>query len=247
MFYWLFGCITFLLYWLFYIFHNSYSPTLTFLFHQKHKSSSFFSLFSFIYKPSLHYLFTLSNFTFGFRFAWWVPLLFFLFLAISMSSNSENNSNSLYHEYLGDDDDYCHISSDHIPFAVILVLHYSFLMNNLTSNPTDLLMGWRTQFLRNPFRLLKSSMKFQVQLNLGNLKLVSSPANLIRTPSRTDVALINLVPKIESKPRMEWNIDQMLIESTNLGMWRRHNQLWMVWLISQEFERHENPMSSKRL
>ena len=29
----------------------------------------------------------------------------------------------------------------------------------------------------------------------------------IRTPSRTDVTLINLVPKIESKPGMEWNLD----------------------------------------
>ena len=41
---------------------------------------------------------------------------------------------------------------------------------------------------------------------------------MIRTPSRTNVTLINLVPKIESKPGMEWNLDLMLIESTNLGM-----------------------------
>ena len=41
---------------------------------------------------------------------------------------------------------------------------------------------------------------------------------MIRTPSKTDATLINFVPKIKSKPRMEWNLNPMLIESTNLGM-----------------------------
>ena len=35
-----------------------------------------------------------------------------------MSSDSENNSNPLYNEYLEDDDDYCHLSSDQIPIIV---------------------------------------------------------------------------------------------------------------------------------
>ena len=57
------------------------------------------------------------------------------------------------------------------------------------------------------------------------------------TPSTTDASLINLIPKIESKPRIDWN----------LGMWRHHNQQWIVWLISQEFECHGNLISSKSL
>ena len=35
---------------------------------------------------------------------------------------------------------------------------------------------------------------------------------------RTNVTLINLVSKIESKPRIEWNHDPILFGSTNLGM-----------------------------
>ena len=38
-------------------------------------------------------------------------------------------------------------------------------------------------------------------------------------PPRANVTLINLVLKIESKPRIEWNCDRMLNESTNLGIW----------------------------
>ena len=41
---------------------------------------------------------------------------------------------------------------------------------------------------------------------------------VIRIPSRTNVTLINLVPKIEYKLGIEWNHDPMLNESTNLGM-----------------------------
>ena len=35
----------------------------------------------------------------------------------------------------------------------------------------------------------------------------------------------NLVTKIESKTGIDWNLDPILIKSTNLGMWRCHNQL----------------------
>lgn len=41
---------------------------------------------------------------------------------------------------------------------------------------------------------------------------------MIRTTSRTDAALINLVLKIESKLGLEWNLEPMRIESTNLGL-----------------------------
>ena len=39
-----------------------------------------------------------------------------------MSSDSENNSNPLYNEYLEDDDDYCHISSDQMPLIINFAL-----------------------------------------------------------------------------------------------------------------------------
>lgn len=43
-------------------------------------------------------------------------------------------------------------------------------------------IGWGMQFVRNPFHLLESSMKFQVQSSLGSLKLVSSLANPLMGP-----------------------------------------------------------------
>ena len=83
------------------------------------------------------------------------------------------------------------------------------------------------------------------------LQTLSSPFDCLHDSdmnlARTNTTLINLVSKIESKPKLEWNHDPMLIESTNLGMWGCHNQLWMIWLISQEFERHRNLISSKSL
>ena len=83
----------FLFYWLSYILYNSYSLIFGFLFYQKRKSSSCFSLFLFLYKPSFTPFTHLVEFqTFGFCFTWWVSLLFSLFLAISMSYNYENNS-----------------------------------------------------------------------------------------------------------------------------------------------------------
>ena len=65
------------------------------------------------------------------------------------------------------------------PLWQILLLRHLFMMTKLTSNPTGPSMGWGMQFLRNSFHLLESSMKFQVQLNLVSLKLMSSPANTL--------------------------------------------------------------------
>ena len=50
-----------------------------------------------------------------------MSFIFSLFLVISMSSDFENDPNSLYHEYFEDDDDYCHISSTHI----LLVINFA--------------------------------------------------------------------------------------------------------------------------
>ena len=68
------------------------------------------------------------------------------------------------------------------------------------------------------------------------LKMGLKEEEVIRTPQRTDATLINLVSKIKSKLRIEWNYDLTLNESMNLGMWGHHNQLWMIWLISQKFQ-----------
>ena len=76
---------------------------------------------------------------------------------------------------------------------------------------------------------------------------LSFDTKMIWTPPGTDAIIINLVSKIECKPRIEWNRDLMHNESMNLGMWGCHIQLWTIWLISQEFECHENPISSKSL
>ena len=71
-----------------------------------------------------------------------VSFLFFsLFLTISMFSDSENNSNPLYHEYFEDDDDNCHIFSDQI----LLIVNFSpasFVPDGQLSFQSDWSINW---------------------------------------------------------------------------------------------------------
>ena len=65
-------------------------------------------------------------------------------------------------------------------------------------------MRWGLQFLKNQFHLIESNMKSRVQLNLGSLKLVSSPASLLLGPLREHgfCSLRSTIPALQ-----EWGAD----------------------------------------
>ena len=118
---------------IFYISYNSCSPILSFLFHQKYNSPNYFSLYSFLYKPSFApFAHLVKHQSFGFHFPWWVSFLFFLFLEISVSFDLKITLTLFYHEYFEDDDDYCHILSNQLPLVVNFT-YASFVPNNQTN------------------------------------------------------------------------------------------------------------------
>ena len=72
---------------------------------------------------------------------------------------------------------------------------------------------------------------------------------MIRTPLRIDAILINLVPRSNLNLKLNGTATRCSIKARTLEYeyQGRHNQLWMILLISQEFECHKNPISSKSL